>query len=264
MSQVNIKSGGNMSDNLVGVRNTRTGDARKIDEWSVPLPGGDKARFDVTMRYEHGVCVFAVRSEHPDFKWVRPHDSDLNRLRALLAEEARAVIEGRLSEDWDPATMLEISHKTAERREGTVGTDFSLSLRLRPVERRDTPQEGNMPVATIRDAHRQERVVLRGHAEDFTQMRPRSGSLTDPEVKAWMSHPISRDPESGLGRIVRQGDGSAERELLRTLDAFARQLSDRLSPDRVDREGVPGPSDLVDLMREAAQNPETPDDEVSP
>lgn len=245
-------------EDLVRARNTRTGEARKIDEWSVPLPGGDKARFDVTMRYEHGVCVFAVRSEHPDFKWVRPHDSDLNRLRALLAEEARAVIGGRLSEDWDPATMLEISHKTAERREGTVGTDFSLSLRLRPVERLDKPHEGNMPVATIRDAHRQERVVLRGHAEDFTPLRPRSGSLTDPEVRAWMSHPISRDPETGLGRIVTTGDGAAERALLGALDAFARHLSDRLSPDRVDREGVPNPDELVALMWEATRaDPET-------
>jgi hypothetical protein len=259
------RTGDRMSDDdLVRARNTRTGEARKIDEWSVPLPGGDRARFDVTMRYEHGICVFAVRSEHPDFKWVRPHDSDLNRLRALLAEEARAVIEGRLSEDWDPATMLEISHKTAERREGTVGTDFSLSLRLRPVERLGRSQEGNMPVATIRDAHRQERVVLRGHAEDFTPLRPRSGSLTDPEVKSWMSHPISRDPECGLGRIVRKGDGAAERELLRALDAFATGLSGRLSPDRVSREGVPDPDELVELMREAAQTPEPPGEEVSP
>lgn len=238
-------------EDLVRARNTRTGEARKIDEWSVPLPGGDKARFDVTMRYEHGLCIFAVRSEHPDFRGVRPHDSDLNRLRALLAEEARAVIEGRLSEDWDPATMLEISHKTAERREGTVGTDFSLSLRLRPVERRDTPQEGNMPVATIRDAHRQEKVVLRGHAEDFSPLKPRSGALTDPEVKAWMAHPVSRDPEKGLGRIVNHGDGSQERELLRVLDAFATGLSGRLSPDRVAREGVPDPYELVELMRGA-------------
>jgi hypothetical protein len=251
-------------EELVRARNTRTGEARKIDEWSVPLPGGDKARFDVTMRYEHGLCIFAVRSEHPDFKGVRPHDSDLNRLRALLAKEAREVIEGRLSEDWDPATLLEISHKTSDRREGAIGTDFSLSVRLRPVERRDIPQEGNMPVATIRDTHRQERVVLRGHAEDFTPLRPRSGSLTDPEVKAWMGHPISRDPERGLGRIVRHGDGTQERELLRVLDAFATGLSGRLSPDRVAREGVPDPYELVDLMREATRAPESRTEEPSP
>ena len=110
-----------------------------------------------------------------------------------------------------------------------------------------------MPVATIRDAHRQEKVVLRGHAEDFSPLKPRSGALTDPEVKAWMAHPVSRDPERGLGRIVIQGDGAAERELLRALDAFATGLSGRLSPDRVAREGVPGPNELVELMREATR-----------
>jgi hypothetical protein len=246
-------------DDLVRARNTRTGDARKIDEWSVQLPGGDKARFDVTMRYVHGVCVFGVRSDHPDFQGVRPQDSDLNQLRVELAEEARHVIEGRLSEDWDPATMLEISHKTSERREGTIGTDFSLSLRLRPIERRDEPQEGNMPLAIIRDAYRQEKVAIRGHAEDFTVLKPKSGSLTDPEVKAWMSHPISRDPDRGMGRIVRGGDGTQERELLRVLDAFATGLSDRLSPDRVAREGIPAPYELVDLMRAAAEPGLDPD-----
>lgn len=243
-----------MSDGeLVRARNTRTGDARKIDEWSVHLPGGDRARFDVLIRYEHGVCLFSVRSDHPDFRGVRPQNGDLNLLRAELAEEAREVIEGRLSEGWDPATMLEVSHKTSERKEGTVGTDFTLSLRLRPVERLGQPSSGNMPIARIRDAYRQEKVVLRGHGEDFGPLKPRSGALTDPEVKAWMAHPISRDPERGLGRIVNRGDGARERELLRVLDAFATGLSDRLSPDRVAREGVPDPYELVGLMREAAR-----------
>jgi hypothetical protein len=254
-----------MSDEeLIRARNTRTGDARKIDEWSVHLPGGDRARFDVLIKYDHGVCVFSVRSDHPDFKGVRPQNGDLNQLRADLALEARDVIEGRLSEGWDPATMLEISHKTSERKEGTVGTDFTLSLRLRPVERLGQPSSGNMPIAKIRDAYRQEKVVLRGHAEDFTPLRPRSGSLTDPEVKDWMAHPISRDPEKGLGRIVNHGDGEAERELLRVLDAFATGLSGRLSPDRVAREGVPDPYELVELMQGAAGPAQEPLTEETP
>lgn len=251
-------------EELVRARNTRTGDTRKIDEWSVHLPGGDRARFDVTIRYEHGLSMFSVRSDHPDFKGVRPQDSDLNRLRAELTEEARQVIEGRLSEDWDPATMLEISHKTSERREGTIATDFSLSLRLRPVEARDTPNTGNLPLATIRDAYRQEKVAVRGHGEDFTPFRPRTGNLTDPEVKAWLAHPVSRDPETGLGRIVTPGDGRAEHALLRALDAFATGLSNRLSPDRVAREGIPAPSELVALMRDAAAPRQEPDDEETP
>lgn len=250
-------------EELIRARNTRTGDARKIDEWSVPLPGGDRARFDVQIRYEHGVCVFSVRSDHPDFKGVRPQNSDLNLLRAELAREARDVIDGRLSEGWDPATLLEISHKTDERKEGTVGTDFTLSLRLRPVERLGQPSSGNMPIARIRDAYRQEKVVLRGHAEDFTPLKPRSGALTDPEVKDWMAHPIARDPEKGLGRIVTHGDGAAERELLRALDAFATGLSDRLSPDRVAREGIPDPYELVELMQGATHPaPETQTEET--
>jgi hypothetical protein len=121
-----------------------------------------------------------------------------------------------------------------------------------------------MPIAKIRDAYRQEKVVLRGHAEDFTPLKPRSGSLTDPEVKNWMAHPISRDPEKGLGRIVNHGDGAAERELLRVLDAFATGLSGRLSPDRVAREGVPDPYELVELMQGAAGPAQEPLTEETP
>jgi len=241
-----------MSDeDLVRARNTRTGDARKIDEWTVHLPGGERARFDVTMRYEHGLCVFGVRSDHPDFLGVRPQDSDLNRLRQELAAEAQFVIDGRLSDGWSPAALLEIRHQLRGRRDSGEDLDFSLTLRLRQVERLDAAPEGNFPVLTVRDPHQQQRVVIRSHADDFRALRPRSGSLTDPEVKAWMASPVSRDEETGLGRIVTEGDGSPERALLAALERFSAALSDRLSPGRVTHEGVPDPSDLIGLMREA-------------
>jgi len=244
-------------EDLVRARTTRTGEARKIDEWTVHLPGGERARFDVTMRYEHGACVFGVRSDHPDFKGVRPQDSDLNRLRLELSEEARFVIKGRLSEDWTPSTLMEIRHKLRDQRESSSDLDFSLSLKLRQVAQRDTDEPGNFPVAIVRDTYRQERVVIRSHTDDFGQMRPRSGNLTDPEVKAWMSSPVSRDEESGLGRVVTPGDGEPERALLSALDRFAAGLSDRLSPGRVAREGVPLPEDLISLMRAAADPDQT-------
>lgn len=238
-------------EDLVRTRNTRTGDARKIDEWSIPLPGGLKAKFDVFMRYEHGMCVFSVESNHPDFLGVRPFDTDLNRLRHSLGLEAKTVIEGRLSEDWTEAAVLEVQHRLRSWREGARDLDFELKLRFRAMEVHDIQQTANIPVATVRDAHRLERLVIRSHREDFRGMRPKSGGLTDPEVLAWLSSPASRDSETGLGRTVRRGDGEAELRLLKTLQAFSTRLSDRLSPDRVDIEGFPDPEVLVDLMREA-------------
>jgi hypothetical protein len=80
----------NEDEDLIRARNTRTGEARKIDEWSVQLPGGLRARFDVTMRYEHGMCLFGVRSDHPDFCDVHLVDSDVN-LPGLKAGASRPL-----------------------------------------------------------------------------------------------------------------------------------------------------------------------------
>lgn len=238
-------------EDLVRTRNTRTGDARKIDEWTVPLPGGEKARFDVAMRYDHGICTFSVRSDHPEFRNVHPHDADLNRLREKLAMEARSVIADKMGEGWTPASMLEISHQDREHPKRSGNRRFSLNLTVRRVERRKEMEPGNLPVLTVRTPWQREKVVIRAHSEDFSAMEPSSGRLTDPEVRDWLSHPISRDARAGMGRVVTEGDGSAEARLIDALEAFSRELSDRLAPGRVAIEGIPAPKDLVALMQAA-------------
>lgn len=242
-------------EDLIRTRNTRTGEARKIDEWSVQLPGGQRARFDVTMRYEHGICLFGLLSDHPDFGDVHLVDSDMNSLRAALGAEVRRVIEGRLSEGWLPSAQLEVRHHLKDRSISAADLEFSLRLRLRAVDLLDAPPSGNFPTVTVRDPHRQERVTLRAHSEDFAALKPRSGKLTDPEVMAWLSSPVSRDEPSGLGRTVRPGSGAEERALLAALDRFASALSDRLAPDRVAREGIPDAQALVRMMDCAVQAP---------
>lgn len=242
-----------MSNDLIQTRNTRTGDARKIDEWFVVLPGGKKARFDVTMKYEHGLCLFGLKSDHPDFSDMKLADSDLNELKSLLDVHVKRVIEDRLSEGWVPASIVEISHKATEARRAYDDVTFRLTLRMRRVEHLDRKAPGNFPVVTVRDDYRQEDLALRAHADDFSAQRPKSGSLVDPEVQAWISHPLSRDGETGFGRCVVHGDGSAEEVFLRSLERFADHLADRLSPGRVEVQGFPAPVELIEMARLAVK-----------
>lgn len=242
-----------MSEDLIQTRNTRTGDARKIDEWSVLLPGGKRAKFDVTMKYEHGLCLFGLKSDHADFKDVNLADSDLNALKSKLDLHVKRVIADSLSEGWVPASVVEVIHSTHQSHRRFDDMTVRLTLKLRRVEQLDHPADGNFPVATVRDDFRQEDLALRAHSDDFSAQKPKSGSLVDPEVTAWLAHPMSRDGESGFGRCVVQGDGEAEFAFLRAIERFAENLSDRLSPGRVAVQGFPAPIDLVEMARRASE-----------
>lgn len=242
-----------MSEDVIQTRNTRTGDARKIDEWFVLLPGGKKAKFDVTMKYEHGLCVFGLKSDHPDFKDIALSDSDLNELKSQLDHHVKRVIADSLSEGWVPASVIEVTHSSFQSRRRYDDITFRLALKVRRVEHLDRPAEGNFPVATVRDDFRQEDLALRAHSDDFSAQKPKSGSLLDPEVTAWLAHPMSRDGESGFGRCVVQGDGDPEFAFLKALERFAENLSDRLSPGRVAVQGFPAPIDLVEMARRASE-----------
>lgn len=243
-----------MPDDLIETRNARGNEARKIDEWSVRLPGGKKAKFDVTMKYEHGLCVFILKSTHPDFQDISLMDSDLNALKAKLDIHVKSVISDKLSTNWMPSTLIEITHRTHNANRLNEDIRFSLSLRMRRVELLNEKPQGNFPSATVRDAFSQETLALRSHSDDFSALKPKSGSLRDPEVLSYLSHTASRDGEKEFGRLVVAGDGAREQIFLEAVERFATQLSDRLTQSRIDLQGFPGPADLIEIARQAAES----------
>ncbi|MCE6958489.1 hypothetical protein LAZ40_05425 [Cereibacter sphaeroides] len=234
----------------IRTRNTRTGDPRKIDEWSVKLPGGKKAAFDVSMIYEDGTAVFSVRSEHPDFKNCRFVNPDLNALREELDIHVREVIRRTISADWEPARKVEVSHRT-RGREGEMW--FDLELRIHDIEWMPGERVGNRGETVIRNEHRQEVVVQRAQTDDFSDMIPKSGSLTDPETMAIMRSPLWREPDAPMTRLVLPGRGAEATDMLAALERFGALLAARTAPAAVSLSGFPTPADLVELMREAAE-----------
>jgi hypothetical protein len=204
------------------------------------------------MKYQDGLCFFGLETDHPSFDVTGFIDEDINALRGKLNAYAKSVIEDTLSENWDKATHLEIRHGI---RSSVTGTYFQLSINLRPVELlREENAQGNIQVATIRDEHRQSDQVIRSHKDDFSSLKPKQGSLQDPDVKSWLSNPASRDEERGLGRIVTVGTGTEEADLIKTLEAFSSNLSDRLSPQKTSDLGIPELEELIGLMTSAVQD----------
>lgn len=240
-----------MTDDLIETRNTRTGDARKIDEWSVRIPGGVKVKFDVAMKYEHGMCVFLLKSQHPDFKDIALMDADINELKVKLDAYVRMMIEDKLSDGWVPASVVEVIHKLHQPSRASDNLTLRMTIQVRQVEKLAKKHDGNFPVATIRDEYRQETVALRAHSDDFSDQRPKSGHLTNPEVKAWLAHPVSRDGEKGFGRAVIEGDGSKEQAFIKAIERFATGVSDRLTQGRIDTLGFPEPAELMDIVQRA-------------
>ena len=238
-----------MSKQIVRTRNTRTGDARKIDEWSVKLPGGDTAKFDVLMAYEEGEVTFSVRSENPHFRNCRLSHPDLNTLREELEIQAAEIIRRQVSEGWEPARKLEVRHEAREWREGELR--FSLAIHLDDVEWMPGERAGNRGETVIRNEHQQSVIVQRAHEDDFSDTRPPKGCMTSPEGRLYLSSPLRGEADDKKTRIVLAGRDTAPLELIDALNRFSALLAERLGPRTVSMEGFPAPSELALLMQVA-------------
>lgn len=234
---------------VVKIRNRKGGGGRKIDEWTVALPGGKKASFDVLLEYQDGVAVNVVQGSAPHFQDCRLFDSDLNRLIEKLEAHVEQVIASEISIGWSPAHVVET--RVRNQCAGPEGRRFSLSINLQTVEHRPEDRVGNLGETVVRSKHSQKIVVQRGHEDDFAGLEPKSGSLLDPEVAAWMSSPLWNEPGDDASRVVVPQAAETTLTLVDALEDFGMRLARRLSFSEVSRNGMPAPEDLIDIMRAA-------------
>lgn len=242
-----------MTQQRIRTRNTRTGDPRKIDEWSVKLPGGKSAKFDVLLQYGDVGAMFTARSSHPDFAQLRPQASDLNMLIDDLEVLTDQVIERSISADWAEGRKLEVRKHLRNRSTGDVS--FSLSVNLLDVEFMPGARVGNRGETSIRTEHRQEVVVQRALTDDFSDIRPASGNLMDPEVRAYLNSPLCGEENEEVTRSILPGREADAVALMEALDRFGGLIAARLAPHALSTDGMPVLSDLCDLMREAVGDP---------
>lgn len=239
-----------MSEEQVEVRNTRSGNARKIDEWTVLVPGGRRVKFGVHLKYTDGQGRFFVSSDDETYKQIRAASEDINELRAMVEEAVSEFVERDRSENWRPATQVELSHKLKDHDH--QGFEFSLRLRLKDVEIIPGEPRGNYGEVTTRSKYAQEIVLEREHTLDLRSLRP-TGSLQDPEVKAWLRSPLRGEQSDGLARSLIEKSQADPMKLACTLEAFSALLGERVGPMRTGIEGWPEPEELIEMMREAVE-----------
>jgi len=253
-----------MKTPTISTRNTRTGDARKIDEWSVTLQDGKRSIFHVHLAYIEDEVRFTVTGTDDRFRKLKLHSTDLTDLKDLLNRHIAELTDNENSQGWDEGFLLSSSWNTRSFRGEDGDRHFTLDLNLSPVMILRDQKIGNMGETTIRTRMGQSVVIQRAMTDDFSSFRPKSGRLTDPEVIAFMNSPIRDEATDGPGRsrIAMPQDIRAADDLIDVLEDFSARLAERLSYTATSIQGMMRPEELSELMCaavEAAGQPSDPD-----
>ncbi|MEP3671278.1 MAG: hypothetical protein ABJN42_31655 [Roseibium sp.] len=235
----------------------RTGGAKKIDEWRVSLPGGDKAVFDIGLEFGEDGGIFTATSKHASFKGFKIGHSDINILKERIEDHARELVETSLAEGWEPARVVEV-----RVNDGGLhgGRRLGISLNYDPVEHRPEHPVGNRGETSLRTEHKHMTVIQRAMADDFSDLKPKSSLLTDPTVRELFSSPFREELHDQASRVVVPGDGEDVDAVFDALKRFGELLADRMSWQKTSMEGPIAPDEMVDLMHQAV----SPDAEDTP
>ena len=245
------QKGAERMDTEVAMRNPRGSDKRKFDEWAVRLPGGQSAKFMIHIAYVDGVGVLTATSESNHFRDVIINDTDINGLRRKVEAHVSDVVAREISEGWTGGAVVETRWDAGTDTLGRY--DFSLKIRMEPMDFRPGDPPGNRGERVVRNAFGQKTVIERGHRDDFSDMRLVAGSMMDPEVRDRLSSPLINEYGDPVSRaVIGSAAVSAEAEALRTLERFADIFSARMSAASHGRSGPVTPAEMVEMMTDAA------------
>ncbi|WP_411839792.1 hypothetical protein [Paracoccus sp. ME4] len=244
------------TEGQIRIASSRTGSAKKFDEWPVRLPGGDDARFLVEYQAHENGLLFTATSQHPWFKDVIMGSGDPNRLKADIEALVRDRIERDREGEWAAGTKVSIR---TERRRDTDYLRGSLEFRIdiEEVEFMPGALVGNRGQTPIRSEFRQEVIFQRGPEDVFTnalddyRKQGLSGSILDPESAKYWNDPIRNECEKPMTRVIAPGDGAEVGVLVDTVERFLRAFGARMAPGRRAIEGTPAPEELVQLMKDS-------------
>lgn len=244
------------TEGQIRISSSRTGGARKFDEWPVRLPGGEDARFLVEYETGTGGLIFKATSKHPWFTDVIIASGDPNQLKADIEALVRDRIERDREGEWAPGTKVSIR---TERRRDRDYPRGSLEFRIDTEEVEYMPGAivGNRGQTPIRSEFRQETIFQRGPEDVFTNAiddyreQGLSGSILDPETAKYWNDPIRNESEKPMTRVIAPGDGAEIGVLVDTVERFLRAFGARMAPGRRAIEGTPEPEELVELMKES-------------
>lgn len=244
------------TEGQIRISSSRTGSAKKFDEWPVRLPGGEDARFLVEYQTGESGLLFTATSQHPWFKDVVVSSGNPNRLKSDIEALVRDRIERDREGEWAAGTKVSIR---TERRRDTDYPRGSLEFRidLEEIEFMPGALVGNRGQTPIRSEFRQEVIFQRGPEDVFTNAFDDSreqrigGSIMDPEVRKFWADPIRNECEKPMTRVIAPGDGAEVGVLVDTVERFLRAFGARMAPGRRAIEGTPAPEELLELMKDS-------------
>lgn len=230
---------------------------RKIDAWRIALPDGSKAELDVHMVTAKTGVSFSVTSEHQLLKGLSFEGTDLEQLRRDAEEQAGAAVARHFQSDWAPAILVEVkpvSREVGENKyDSSLRREVSLQMHIQPVVQNVSIPIGNRGQTRIQRGEQVGTIVQRGWGDVFE--RPKS--LQDADGI------LMHESFDAASRVIVPHDAAAEADLAALaaqLEAFGRMLADALSPEGIARSGLPRPDDLVDMMRDAKDAKNEPDE----
>lgn len=231
---------------------TRTSDGRKIDSWTIDIPGCKACEFDLRMHVTRERTWFEATTTDPSLQHVSgTTSSDINDLRSRLDRAIQDYAEQLLGETWQPNFLIEAGVARSERRiDSSWGPVQSLEIKLGVTPLRAAAIEvgRNSGSRKVLRGTSIIEIIERGRLDEF----PKGEGISEQARYAnERTTPVGRSliPDSGASR-------EAIAALQAALAAFGEVLADRLSPERV-REGIPGPDDLAGMMEEAISRTRT-------
>jgi hypothetical protein len=238
----------------------RTGGAHKVSEWRIGLPGGDTAVFDIGLEFSDDGGIFTATSKHPSFQKFKIGHSDINILKERLEDHALDLVRTALADGWEPARVVEVRTKDytlhGSRR-------VSVDVVSNPVEYTPENPVGNRGETRLRTDREHMTIIQRSMNDDFSDMKPKSGCLTDPTVRELMSSPFRNELDDRASRVLLPGTGETVDPVFDAIKEFGERLAHRMSWQEVSMNGPMAPREMIDLMRAAIEENE-PDQNPSP
>ena len=220
---------------------------KKITTWSFTFPSEEKAEISVHLLSQPDSLKFQATSTHPLLKdkvWSSP---DIAQLSELVQKDIQSLSDDVHGEQWLPVLAVEIKSYTSKSHKNHTQIEFSVDPLLRDSQ---TPKTN----------HGESRVIKSGRVQTYQETGHLEGLQTE-----LPSGPLTRETSRELRRhketpttrsLVPQSEESekALEDIKKTLDNFAAELGQALDPSRPNPNTVPSPQDLIQLMKNAAEN----------
>lgn len=238
---------------FLGVAQSRTSDGRKIDTWSVRIPGFPSCEFDVKLHVTREQTWFEAVTTHQGLRHLSGmRETDLNKLRSSLDRALREYAEELLGEDWRPSLVVEAGAQRMKRHvtnsaQASRGVEIFFSVE--DIRAASKQPDRNLPLRKVLRGETVMNVLERGRLDDF----PKGEGLG--EQARW-----SNERLRPVGRSLLPDTGDTRNhldEIAAALLAFGEVLADRISPGGI-QAGLPCAADLPEMMCEALRRAELP------